>query len=113
MSRRVAGQAGALARGERDTFAAWRVEGRAPGELLLCDFTGRTRSWLMVVAPTGGASPTRLCFGSAVVPRRDGAGRARMGSLFTALLGFHKLYSRALLYAARRRLARHATGPLE
>lgn len=99
-------QARALARGERETFAAWSVEARAPDELLLSDFTGRTRSWLMVSAPAGTGQPTRLCFGSAVVPRRDGAGRARMGALFTALLGFHKLYSQALLFSARRRLAR-------
>ena len=38
-----------LARGEREAFAAWSVEARAPDQLLMCDFTGRTRSWLMVV----------------------------------------------------------------
>jgi hypothetical protein len=83
------------------------VEDRAANQLLMCDLAGRTRSWLMV-APlqAGGASSTRLYFGSAVVPVRDMAsGQPRMGLLFKALLGFHKLYSRILLQAARSRLA--------
>lgn len=91
-----------LAAGELHEFAAWRVEDRTPTELLLCDLAGRTRSWLMVSAHGPG---TRLHFGSAVVPVRDRAsGEARMGIVFKALLGFHKLYSRVLLAAARRRL---------
>ena len=50
---------------------------------------------------------TRLYFGSAVVPVRDRvSGQPRMGFVFQALLGFHKLYSRVLLGAARSRLAR-------
>lgn len=93
-----------LAAGEADEFAAWRVEGRTADELLLCDIAGRTRSWLMA-APHG--TGTRLHFGSAVVPTRDRAtGAARMGFVFRALLGFHQLYSRVLLGAARRRLMR-------
>jgi hypothetical protein len=55
---------------------------------------------------------TRLYFGSAVLPRRGGAGKAgevseklRMGWMFYVLLGFHRLYSRLLLAAASRRLA--------
>ena len=93
-----------LALGHCDTFAAWRVEARAPEQLLLCDTVGgRTRSWLMVepLLPTG----TRLYFGSAVVPQVDRAtGARRMGWTFAALLGFHRLYSRLLLGAARARL---------
>ena len=101
-------QARQLAAGDSETFAAWRVEGRAPGQLMLADFSGRTRSWLMVEPAEGaGAEGTRLYFGSAVVPKdsADGGG-PRMGYVFQALLGFHKLYSRALLQAARVRLAR-------
>lgn len=96
-----------LASGELGSFAAWAVEARAPNQLLLCDVAGRTRSWLMV-APGGGVTPsTKLFFGSAVVPARNKAtGRTSMGFTFRALLGFHKLYSRALLGAARSRLAR-------
>ena len=97
-----------LARGERNSFAAWSVEQRSPEQLLLRDFAGRTRSWLMVAnLSTGPASLTQLYFGSAVVPlRNSGTERSRMGFAFSALLGFHKLYSRALLVAAKSRLAR-------
>ena len=97
-----------LARGERDSFAAWRVEGRDIDQLLLADFSGRTKSWLMVAADnSGGRLGTRLYFGSAVVPVRDSLSRkASLGFVFQALLGFHKLYSRVLLRAARSRLER-------
>jgi hypothetical protein len=106
-----------LAGGKASKFSAWRVEGQSASELLLADFTGRTRSWLMA-APVAGpdqALKTRLYFGSAVVPRSGKAGRAaqepRMGWVFHALLGFHRLYSRLLLRAASRRLAQaHIAG---
>jgi hypothetical protein len=101
-------QAQDLARGACSTFAAWRVEQRSADQLLMCDLSGRTRSWLMV-APVGADSSaaTRLYFGSAVVPVVDRAsGQARMGFTFNALLGFHKVYSRVLLHAARSRVAR-------
>lgn len=98
-------QARQLAAGERENFAAWRVEDRATNQLLMCDLGGRTRSWLMV-SSTGSGLATRLYFGSAVVPseRRSG-GEQTMGFLFKALLGFHKIYSRVLLSSARSRLA--------
>jgi hypothetical protein len=96
--------AAALARAGRDDFAAWSVEARAGNQLLMCDFQSRTRSWLMVEpAPAS----TRLYFGSGIVPTIDPAtGDKRMGPGFRLLLGFHQLYSRALLAAARARLAR-------
>ncbi|MBI5891902.1 MAG: hypothetical protein HZB47_14735 [Nitrosomonadales bacterium] len=105
-------QARQLATGEAGTFAAWDVEGRTPNQLLLCDFQGRTRSWLMSVADESADSPgTRLYFGSAVVPNVDPAsGRKSMGFAFHALMGFHRLYSRALLSAARTRLLRSRDG---
>ncbi len=99
-------QARALARGTIDTFAAWHVESRRDDQLLLRDYQGRTRSWLMV-APraTDGSERTRLYFGSAVVPvRNPKAGTAELGSVVNALLGFHRIYSVVLLYAARSRL---------
>lgn len=100
-----------LAGGQGEAFAAWTVEARSPDQLLLCDFMGRTRSWLMV-QPEPGQTATRLYFGSAVVPRVDRrTGQARMGWGFHALLGFHRLYSRALLRAAQRRLQRQAGAP--
>ncbi|MGH8174839.1 MAG: hypothetical protein ACREV5_01090 [Steroidobacter sp.] len=100
-------QAELLATGAIDSFAAWNVERRAEDQLLMCDFQGRTRSWLMV-APAGAATGigSRLYFGSAVVPRKHPkTGRSTLGGGFEALLGFHKTYSRVLLHAARSQLA--------
>ncbi|RZI45027.1 hypothetical protein EGT07_02195 [Herbaspirillum sp. HC18] len=95
-----------LALGEASNFAAWRVEDRANNELLLCDFLGRTRSWLMV-KPSSAANPgsVRLYFGSAVVPQSWSAtGKASFGFAFHALHGFHHLYTRALMRAAQAKL---------
>jgi hypothetical protein len=92
-----------LARGETESFAAWSVEARAPNQLLLCDYQRRTRSWLMIASIEGGSTGTRLYFGSAVVPVQSSSGQ-RVSFAFRALLGFHKLYSRVLLAAARSRL---------
>lgn len=101
-------QAKQLAAGERDEFAAWQVEARGDGQLLLADFRGQTRSWLMVdMMRDGGGERTRLYFGSAVLAshRADGAA-ATLSPGYRVLLGFHRLYSRILLGAARRRLLR-------
>lgn len=89
----------ALAEGRSDRFAAWDVEGREAEQILLCDLAAKTRSWLMVEPLDAG---TRLYFGSAVVPGRNGT----LGGLVHALMGFYKAYSRALLGAAVRRLRR-------
>lgn len=96
----------ALAAGAAPNFSAWRVEAREHDQLLLADFSGRTRSWLMVgPGPDGGASTSTLFFGSAVLPKIDRhTGERRMGAAFPLLLGFHRQYSRALLQAARTRL---------
>ncbi len=101
-------EAKALASGNRDSFAAWNVEGRADDQLLMCDFRGRTRSWLMIARIGGGdSSGTRLYFGSAVIPTiHRQSGRYTLGFAYRALLGFHKLYSRMLLRAASARLTR-------
>jgi hypothetical protein len=91
-----------LAAGETERFAAWTVEAREADQILLCDFMGSTRSWLMSVADPAAPSPTtRLYFGSAIVPRRGGGGP---GSGFRVMVPFHRLYARALLKAAVRRL---------
>ena len=108
-------QAQELAFGKVSSFAAWKVESRSPDQVLLSDFRGRTRSWLMCapVAPDTSAASTRLYFGSAVVPTaKAGSGERRMGIVFHALLGFHKLYSRALLRAAVSRLERCSSSEL-
>jgi len=82
-------EATSLVGGERDRFAAWYVEDRAENQLLMCDFRDQTRSWFMT-------SPGRVYFGSAVIPVQK--------SSYRLLLGFHRLYSRALLAAAKSRL---------
>ena len=102
-------QARQLAAGKLAEFSAWRVEGRATNQLLMCDVGGRTRSWLMTARDADGVG-TRLYFGSAVVAaRHPPTGNLRLGFVFNALLGFHKIYSRVLLGAARARLARSNT----
>lgn len=95
-----------LAAGSCEQFAAWEVEKRAKDQLLLRDFMGSTRSWLMVeVISVDNVATTRLYFGSAVVPRRDRkTGQVSLGMGFKLLLGFHKAYSKILLRAARGRL---------
>ncbi len=99
-------QASALGNGTIDSFAAWSVEGRSDGQLLMCDLHGNTRSWLMSAALPDGQG-TCLYFGSAVVPKSDlRSGKSAMGRPFRALLGFHKIYSRVLLAAAVSRLHR-------
>lgn len=92
-----------LASGGATHFSAWRVEAQDKEQLLLADFTGRTRSWLMAeaVLDANGSAYTKLYFGSAVVPRHQaGSNSPKMGFAFNALLSFHKLYSRLLLRAA-------------
>lgn len=100
-------QARQLATGQAESFAAWSVEGRSANQLLLRDFMGRTRSWLMSVAAEGGSpNSTRLYFGSAFLPKVDRAsGRESYGLAFHALKGFHRLYSKALLKAAQSSLS--------
>ncbi len=104
-------QAAQLASGAHDAFAAWYVEKRLDNQLLLSDFQGRTRSWLMVAPTVTDSGPgTRLYFGSAVVPAREPVtGRSTIGPGFRALLGFHRIYSEILLYAARSRLIAQQT----
>lgn len=98
------GDVARLAAGETERFSAWTVEARRENQILLCDFQGQTRSWLMVCAVDGG---TRLHFGSAVVPAKTRANRL----VFTALLGLHRWYSRALFRGAVRGLGAWAGNP--
>jgi len=102
----------ALALGQTARFSAWSVEQRADNQLLLRDFLGRTRSWLMV-EPTGhvDALSTRLYFGSAVVPKSTSAsGERSFGFAFHALSGFHRLYTRALMRSAQSKLTASEPG---
>jgi hypothetical protein len=101
-------QARQLSDGAGEKFAAWRVENRNENELLMCDFRGRTRSWLMTIpARTVNGPRTRLYFGSAIVPIQDPkTGEPSLEFGFQALLGFHKVYSVLLLYFAKSRINR-------
>ena len=97
----------ALAQGQRESFAAWSVEARAPEQLLVCDYQGKTRSWLMVEPRLdNGAAMTRLYFGTGIVARAGKDGTRRMTLFFRALMPFHLHYARALLAAARNKLVR-------
>lgn len=97
-------EAALLAREQREGFAAWSVEARAPNQLLMCDYQKRTRSWLMTVPIAGG---TRLYFGSAITKRLNKAtGTEELGPVFKAGLGLHRFYSVVLLRAVKARLER-------
>ena len=97
-----------LAQAQTDRFAAWKVEDREAEQLLLSDTRGRTRSWLMSEIERGEqGAKTMLYFGSAVLPTSGLSTRSLAGQvLFLSLLPFHKVYSRALLGAAKRSLSR-------
>ena len=103
-------QAWQLADGVSDRFAAWYVEGRGENEILMCDFQGRTRSWLMATSvSTVRGVRTRLYFGSAVVPIQNSkTGKLSLGFGVQALLGFHKVYSVLLLYSAKSHIKNRA-----
>ena len=97
-------QAHELATGQRSDFAAWTVEAREEQQILLCPFDNNTRSWLMV-EPIDGGNQTKLYFGSAVVAKADSSGNTASPWWMRPLLGFHKLYSKVLLNAARKQLS--------
>ena len=95
-------QAGQLAEGSTDKFAAWTVESRTDNQLLMSDFLGRTKSWLMVMHLD---KRTRLYFGSAIVPKTNTRiGRSTIGFGLKVLVWFHKIYSVVLLWATKSRL---------
>lgn len=96
-----------LALGTASRFAAWDVEDRTANQLLLRDFTGRTRSWLMTAPGIESGVSTLLYFGSAVMGSDKATDAAsRPSPPFRPLLGFHRRYSTMLLAAARKRLER-------
>lgn len=56
---------------------------------------------------SGSGQVTRLYFGSAVVAGGTGkTGERRLGFIYRLLMGFHRLYSLALLSAAAAKLTR-------
>lgn len=103
-----------LAEARTESFSAWHVEQRRDHQILLSDYRGRTRSWLMS-KPTEGKphDSTHLYFGSAVVPTDSAAIKERQtGRSFSALLLFHKLYSQILLASARSRTCSEHLSPI-
>lgn len=96
-------QVHALAYGGGDTLSGWEVEDRNDQQLLLTVMGGGIRTWLMVEDANG---TTRLLFGSAVIPRNAESAEPKIGWPITALMGFHKLYSRIVLAAAKWQLKR-------
>ena len=92
-----------LARGDIHAFAAWEEYRRIDRQLLMMDFRQRTCSWFMLEPVRNG---TRLLFGSAVMAERQEGSDGQVSWAFRRLLGLHRLYSRALLHAAARRLDR-------
>ncbi|MBT8080467.1 MAG: hypothetical protein KJO31_17945 [Gammaproteobacteria bacterium] len=96
-----------LANGVIDAFAAWTVVERRENQMLLMDVRGQTCSWFMLTAEPVGS---RLFFGSAVIRSEKTPTGPRMKWTYRSLLGFHRVYSRVLLWAARRRLLGSAGG---
>lgn len=102
-----------LSTGEAEQFAAWSVETRHEDQLLLTDFRGHTRSWLMCRAAQE-PGRTELLFGSAVVSpeHRRQLGQRRPDG-YSVLMPVHRMYSVALLACARRKLAKTAQSSTE
>lgn len=96
--------AGLLAQAKTETFSAWQVECRSDDQLLMCDYQGKTRSWLMIEPHDDGQqTKTKLYFGSAVVSDKNRA-HSQQGAKLNPLLWFHVFYSIILLSSAKRRL---------
>ncbi|CUI95273.1 hypothetical protein [Cognatishimia activa] len=98
----------ALANGAGTKVSGWETEQRDENQLLLAIFQNGIRTWLMVERDGTG---TKLFFGSAVVPKNAGSENPKLGWWVNAFMGFHLLYSRIVLAAAKfqvRRMKRRA-----
>ena len=91
----------ALAQGNGNGFAAWEVEDRGPHQLLLTVTNGSVRTWLMMIPAQAPDTTTKLLFGSAVLPKPE---TGEKGFIYKALGGFHIIYSKLLLWSAKRRM---------
>jgi hypothetical protein len=101
----------ALALGSVARFSAWDVEDRHADQILLRDFLGRTRSWLMVAPSPVHPGGVRLYFGSAVLPKnRTSDGAPAFGALFHVGARFHHGYTIALMRSALARLRQALPG---
>lgn len=98
---------GNLASGKSDRLAMWVVEARKCDQIILAVGSGPIRSWLMVAPNPNHAQGAILHFGSVVLPMTDAAnGTPKIGLVFRLFLGFHKFYSRILLWSAKRNILR-------
>ncbi len=98
-SRSTDEEAAQLARDKTRRFAVWTVEERNEHQLLMCPVDQKTRSWLMVEKH---AENTLLYFGSALLVDSE----RRRSMAMRILIKVHRLYSKALLALARRKLER-------
>ena len=90
-----------VSRNEIHAFAAWKEHSRSVNQLVMMDFRQQTCSWFMLAPQESG---NRLYFGSAVMRNQETSSGRKMKWTYRCLLGFHRLYSRALLQAAVRQL---------
>lgn len=94
-----------LASGAGDTLAMWKVEARDATQVIMAVGKSPIKTWLMSHESSASSGATRLYFGSAVQPlEHSPSGAPRIGRMFHIFLGFHKLYSRILLWSAKRNL---------
>ena len=93
-----AAEATALANGTGTKLSGWETEQRDESQLLLAIFQNGIRTWLMV-QPDG--TKTKLFFGSAVVPKNADSDNPKLGWWVKTFMGFHLLYSRIVLAAAK------------
>ena len=92
-----------VSRNEIHAFAAWKEHSRSVNQLVMMDFRQQTCSWFMLVPQESG---NRLYFGSAVMRNKETSSGRKMKWTYRCLLGFHRLYSQALLRSAARQLRR-------
>lgn len=90
-----------VSRNEIHSFAAWNEHSRSDNQLIMMDLRQQTCSWFMLVPKTNGS---QLYFGSAVMRNQETSSGKEMKWTYRCLMGFHRLYSRALLSAAASRL---------
>ncbi|MEE2945352.1 MAG: hypothetical protein VX444_09285 [Pseudomonadota bacterium] len=88
----------ALANGAGTNVSGWETEQRDETQLLLAIFQNGIRTWLMVEPDDTG---TKLFFGSAVVPKNADSENPKLDWWVKAFMGFHLLYSRIVLAAAK------------
>ncbi len=98
----TAADVAAVANGTGTKIALWTVDQRDDTQIILKAASGGIRTWMMVSRTS--EETTRLYFGSALVPEASENGEIKLRFSTRALMGFHKLYSRIVLWSARKQL---------